>query len=98
MPIEIPPFYASEVWPVISNTQGGPEHNVRQQIIDAMGNTISHLYAVGELGSFFSHIYELGCNLGECLSSGRVAGRPAAAEEPLAKQKFVEIHLKGLVE
>ena len=85
MPIEVPPFYAAEVWPTISNTQGGPRHNVRQQVIDAMGDIIPHLYAVGELGSFFGHIYELASNLSECLSSGRVAGRCVAAEEPLAE-------------
>jgi succinate dehydrogenase/fumarate reductase flavoprotein subunit len=83
IPIKTPPFYAAEVWPTISNTQGGPVHNVRQQVIDALGDPIPHLYAVGELGSFFSHIYELAGNLGECLSSGRIAGTYAAAEGPI---------------
>jgi len=81
MPIEIAPFYTIEVWPTISNTQGGPVHNAKQQIIDAFGEPIPHLYAAGELGSFFSHLYELAGNLGECISSGRVAGRYAVAEE-----------------
>jgi len=58
-------------------------HNVNQQVMDAFGQPIPHLYAAGELGSFFSHIYELGFNLSECFSSGRVAGRNAAAEKPL---------------
>jgi len=83
MPIAAPPFYAAPVWPVITNTQGGPVHNAKQQVIDAFGQPIQHLYAAGELGSFFGHIYELGFNLGECLFSGRVAGRNAATEEPL---------------
>lgn len=81
--IETPRFHAAEVWPVISNTQGGPAHNVRQQVIDAFGEPIPRLYAAGELGSFFGHLYELAGNLSECLSSGRVAGRQAAAEEPV---------------
>lgn len=81
--IKTPPFYAAEVWPTISNTQGGPVHNVKQQVIDALGDPIPHLYAVGELGSFFGHIYELAGNLGECLSSGRTAGKHAATEESL---------------
>ncbi|MBI4317022.1 MAG: FAD-binding protein [Chloroflexi bacterium] len=77
-----PPFYAAAVWPIISNTQGGPVHNARQQVIDSFGQPIPHLYAVGELGSFFGHLYELGGNLGECLSSGRIAGHSAALETP----------------
>ena len=80
IPIKIPPFYDAPVWPIISNTQGGPQHNAKQQIIDTFGKPISRLYAAGELGSFWSHVYLLAGNLGECLSSGRVAGRNAAAE------------------
>ncbi len=81
MPIRVPPFYAAPVWPIITNTQGGPQHNEKQQVIDAFGEPIPHLYSAGELGSFWSHLYLLSGNLGECLSSGRVAGRKAA-EEP----------------
>jgi len=80
LPVVSPPFYAVPVWPVISNTQGGPEHNVRQQVIDAFGQPIPRLYAVGELGSFFGHLYELSGNLSECLYSGRIAGKAAAGE------------------
>ncbi|MCL5960703.1 MAG: FAD-binding protein [Chloroflexi bacterium] len=82
MPIASPPFYAAEVWPIIVNTQGGPVHNARQQVLDPFGQPIPRLYAVGELGSFFGHLYELGGNLGECFTSGRIAGRFAAAEQP----------------
>ena len=82
MPIEVPPVYAVPVWPLISNTQGGPVHNDKQRVIDAFGEAIPHLYCAGELGSFFSHLYQLGGNLGECLSSGRIAGKQAAAETP----------------
>jgi len=83
MPIEVPPFYAAPVWPIISNTQGGPQHDARQQIVDAFGEPIPRLYAAGELGSFWSHLYLLSGNLGECITSGRLAGRNAAAEPPL---------------
>ncbi|MBI4318944.1 MAG: FAD-binding protein [Chloroflexi bacterium] len=83
MRIGKPPFYAVEVWPIITNTQGGPVHNAKQQVVDSFGEVISRLYAVGELGSFFGHVYELGGNLGECLTSGRIAGKHAAAESPL---------------
>ena len=80
IPIEAPPFYAVPVWPIVTNTQGGPVHDARQQIIDAFGKPIPRLYAAGELGSIWGHIYLLGGNLGECLTSGRTAGRNAAAE------------------
>ena len=80
IPIDAPPYYAIPVWPIITNTQGGPMHNVRQQVIDAFGDPIPKLYCVGELGSFFGHLYQLAGNLAECLSSGRTAGKYAAME------------------
>lgn len=78
--IKGPPFYAVPVWPIITNTQGGPVHNARQQVVDAFGEPIPRLYSVGELGSFWAHLYQLTGNLGECLLSGRVAGKEAAQE------------------
>lgn len=73
-----PPFYAIQVWPVVSNTQGGPVHDERQRVIDVRGQPIPGLYAVGELGSFFGHIYLLGGNITEGIVGGRIAGREAA--------------------
>jgi len=83
LPIKVPPFYAVPVWPIITNTQGGPVHNEKQQILDAFCKPIPHLYSAGELGSFFAHLYQLSGNLGECLISGRIAGKHAAGEIPL---------------
>jgi succinate dehydrogenase/fumarate reductase flavoprotein subunit len=80
--IASPPFYAVKVWPLISNTQGGPVHNAKQQVLDPFGKPIPRLYAVGELGSMFGHIYETMGNIAECITSGRIAGRHAAAEKP----------------
>ncbi|MDP2644947.1 MAG: FAD-dependent oxidoreductase [Desulfobacterales bacterium] len=80
MPIKTPPFYCMEAWPIITNTQGGPEHNADRQVIDVWGHPIARLYTAGELGSFFGHIYELSGNIGECFSSGRIAGKAAAGE------------------
>lgn len=82
-PIESPPYFAAEAWPIIVNTQGGPEHNAQQQVLDTSGEPIPRLYAIGELGSMFGHIYELGGNLGECISSGRIAAENACEEKPL---------------
>jgi succinate dehydrogenase/fumarate reductase flavoprotein subunit len=79
-PIKTAPFYAVPVWPLITTTQGGPQHNARQQVLDPSGEPVPHLYAAGELGSFWSHLYRLGGNLGECLCAGRVAGKHAAEE------------------
>ncbi|MBI4330225.1 MAG: FAD-binding protein [Chloroflexi bacterium] len=83
MALETPPFYGVEVWPIINNTHGGPVHNAKQQVVDASGSPIPRLYIAGELGSFINSLYELGSNLAECLSSGRVAGKNAALEESL---------------
>jgi succinate dehydrogenase/fumarate reductase flavoprotein subunit len=73
-----PPFYVGEVWPVVSNTQGGPIHDTRQRIIDVFGEPIPRLYAAGELGSAFGFLYLSGANLSECLITGRIAGSEAA--------------------
>lgn len=81
--IKTPPFYAMEAWPILTNTQGGPEHNAKRQVLDAWGKVIPRLYTAGELGSFFGYIYELSGNIGECFSSGRIAGTAAAKEKPL---------------
>jgi predicted oxidoreductase len=63
----------------VSNTQGGPVHNARQQVINAEGQPICRLYAVGELGSAFGHLYMSGSNIAECFVTGEVAGREAAS-------------------
>jgi hypothetical protein len=50
MPLQTPPFYAIEAWPIITNTQGGLVHNARQQVVDPYGEPIPRLYKAGELG------------------------------------------------
>lgn len=82
MAIAEPPFYAAQLWPVVSNTQGGPRHDERQRVVGAFGAPIPRLYAAGELGSVFGHLYMSGGNLAECFIGGRIAGREAAAEPP----------------
>jgi succinate dehydrogenase/fumarate reductase flavoprotein subunit len=77
-PIDTPPFYGAPVWCVVSNTQGGPMHDARQQILNSFGQPIPRLFAVGELGSSFGHLYMSGGNIAECFVTGRVAGRAAA--------------------
>jgi len=79
-PLRVPPFYVAEVHPIVSNTQGGPVHNAEQQILDAFGVVIPRLYAAGELGSAFGHLYLAGGNLAECFIGGDIAGKTAASE------------------
>ncbi len=82
MPIRTPPFLAGEVWPVVSNTQGGPVHNTRQQVLDPSGRAIPRLYAAGELGSSFGYLYLSGANIAECFVTGWIAGRETASLLP----------------
>ena len=78
MEVATPPFYAGRVWPVVSNTQGGPVHDAAQQILDAGNAPIAGLYAAGELGSAFGFLYMSGGNLAECFTGGERAGTNAA--------------------
>ena len=54
----------------------------RQQIVDTAGKPIPRLYAAGELGSSFGHLYLSGGNIAECFVTGWVAGREAATLAP----------------
>jgi len=79
MPIAQPPYFGAKVWPIVSNTQGGPVHDERQRVLDAFGRPIPRLFVAGELGSVFGHLYMSGGNLAECFIGGRIAGLGAAA-------------------
>ena len=82
MPIKEPPFYYGELWPVVSNTHGGPVHNEHWQVINAFGEVIPGLYEAGELGGIFGFLYLAGGNLAECYIGGWTAGRHAAQNMP----------------
>jgi succinate dehydrogenase/fumarate reductase flavoprotein subunit len=82
--LQAPPYYAMELTPSFVNTQGGPRRNKDAQIIGIDGKPIPRLYSAGELGSIYSSNYNAGGNVGECFAFGRVAGRSAAREKPLA--------------
>ncbi|MEX2034993.1 MAG: FAD-dependent oxidoreductase [Xanthobacteraceae bacterium] len=84
MPIEAPPFYGAAVWATVSNTQGGPVHDAKQRIVDVYGEPIPRLYAAGELGSSFGHLYLSGGNIAECFVTGRIAGQNVAVAAPYA--------------
>lgn len=80
--VEKPPFYVGEIWPLVSNTQGGPVHDVHQRVIDSFGDPIPRLYEAGELGSIWGHLYLSGGNLSECFIGGAIAGTKAAKSKP----------------
>ncbi len=80
VPLRKPPFYLAEVWPCVSNTQGGPVHDEKRRVINAYGEPIPRLYTAGELGGIWGSLYLSGGNLTECFVSGRIAGRGAAGE------------------
>ena len=82
MKIGTPPFYYANVWPMVQNTHGGPVHNVHQQVLDGYAQPIPRLYAAGELGGVFGHLYLGGGNLAECFVGGWIAGRHAAKLGP----------------
>ncbi len=79
MPIRKAPFFAAPVWPIVSNTHGGPVHDAAQRVLDPFGAPVPRLYAAGELGSVFGHLYMSGGNIAECFIGGRIAGREAAS-------------------
>ena len=81
-PIEQSPYYAIELRPCLLNTQGGPRRDKEGRVLDTKGKPIPRLYSAGELGSLWGFLYDGGGNLAECLASGRIAGRNAAAEKP----------------
>ena len=80
MAISKPPFVYASVWPIVSNTQGGPVHDTAQRIARPDGTPIRRLYAAGEMGSVFGHLYMSGGNIAECFVGGRLAGIGAARE------------------
>jgi succinate dehydrogenase/fumarate reductase flavoprotein subunit len=81
-PIQTPPYYALELVPTFTNTQGGPRRNKNAQILDPYGKPIPRLYSAGELGSLWSWNYQGAGDFAECLAFGRIAGEHAAAEKP----------------
>ena len=84
-PIADGPFYAVRMMPVMNTTKGGPKKDGQARVIGLDGQPIPRLYEAGTLGHSAAQVYCIfGANLAECLNFGRIAGRNAANEEPLA--------------
>ncbi len=79
LPLRKPPFLVGEVWPVVSNTQGGIAHDARQRVFNGYGEAIPRLYVAGEAGSLWGDLYLVGGNLAECFVSGRIAAAEVVA-------------------
>ena len=74
------PFYAIKQWPLMVNTQGGPQHNANRQLMKAGDDSlVPRLYAAGEFGSMWGWCYQGGANVGECLISGQMAGEAVSS-------------------
>lgn len=69
------PYYAVELFPTFTNTQGGAVRNAACQVLDTKGNPIPGLYSAGEFGSMYADGYNGGGNVGEALATGRIAAR-----------------------
>ena len=76
------PFYGLRLYQGMMNTQGGPKRAANGQIVDINENPIPRLFGAGEFGVIYSYNYNGGGNVGEAISSGRLAARSIAALEP----------------
>ena len=80
-----PPYYLAKVEPVVSNTQGGPAHDAGQRVLNPFAEPLPGLYAAGECGSAFGHLYMSGGNIAECFIGGEIAGIAAARHAKAAR-------------
>ena len=58
---------------MIANTQGGPQRNHYSQVLDSFGVPIPNIYSVGEIGSWWSHLYLSSGNWAEALIGSKIA-------------------------
>ena len=97
------PYYALAMVQGLLNTQGGPVHNSKAEVLNSDNEVIPHLYAAGELGSLMGRQYNGGSNLAENLIFGKIAGENAASVKPEIKvdtpvdaETSASIHESGL--
>lgn len=83
VPVRTPPFIVGELWPLVSNTQGGPAHDERQRVLNSFGHAIPRLYVAGECGAIWGFLYLGAGNYSECIVGGRIAGKELAKLAPL---------------
>ncbi len=82
-PIERPPFYAVQFFPVTRKSMGGVRIDRSTRVLDRSGQVIPGLYAVGELTGLAGINGKAGLEgtfLGPSIFTGRAAGRALLAE------------------
>jgi flavocytochrome c len=85
MPTAIPPFYAARLWPKVHHTMGGLVTDTNSQVIGFDFKPIKGLYAAGEVtGGVHGAVRLGGCAMADCVVFGRIAGKNAAVEKPVA--------------
>lgn len=75
-------LYALQLYPIMVNTNGGPKRDANANIVHVDGTPVERLFSAGELGSIWAWYYQGAGNVSECLVTGRIAGRNAAALAP----------------
>ena len=80
--IEVPPYYAIEMWPGIGTTCGGPRRDEGARVLREDGQPIPRLYAAGGLGTIWGFLTLVGGELTDAIVFGRIAGENAARETP----------------
>jgi succinate dehydrogenase/fumarate reductase flavoprotein subunit len=78
--IEKPPFYALPIYPSAVGTKGGPQTNVRGEVIDTHGAVVPGLYAAGNVMTavFGPGTLAGGATLGVGMTWGYLCGAHAA--------------------
>lgn len=78
--IERPPFYALPIYPGALGTSGGPEINVRGEVLDVRGEVIPGLYAAGNAAGSptGAAYYSGGGTIGPAMTWGYLCGIHAA--------------------
>jgi flavocytochrome c len=80
-PIDIPPFYAAQFFPLTRKSMGGVDVDLECRVLDTSGASIPGLYAVGEVtgfGGINGKAALEGTFLGPGIYMGRIAGRSVA--------------------
>ncbi len=84
-PIDTPPYYASKVGAVLLEVVGGAKIDTNLQCLDAQGNPIAGLYAIGNAGGdSYAVDYPInvpGNSHGRALTQGYLVGRKLAGVE-----------------
>jgi flavocytochrome c len=82
-PIEKPPFYAVQFFPITRKTMGGVSVDLQCRVLSRAGTVIPGLFAVGEVTGFAGINGKAaleGTFLGPGILMGRIAGRRATAD------------------